>query len=143
MDGSKIPVQSLQSLISIYPVFFLFQLLARLEEVQQQRRSLHADKEALSLRLADREKQIDGLRSQMESSNHTSEQHRQSINQLHRENGVLRNQLNQHKLETRQLEVSGAAEYFAQTSKHTKSQLFPIKRVLDRFTATQVGRCSR
>lgn len=92
--------------------YFLLQHLARLEEVQKQRRSLHADKEALRLRLADREKQIDALGSQMENSTQMAEQHRQSINKLHRENNVLRNQLNQQKLETRQLEVSGAAETF-------------------------------
>ncbi|XP_075881894.1 uncharacterized protein LOC142887870 isoform X3 [Nelusetta ayraudi] len=79
------------------------QHLARLEEVQKQRRTLHADKEALRLRLVDREKQIDALRSQMENSTQMAEQHRQSIDKLHRENNLLSNQLNHHKLEIQKL----------------------------------------
>lgn len=93
----------------IHIFFILFQHLARLEEVQKQRQRLHADKEALRLSLADREKQIDALRSQMEDSTQMAAQHRQSIDKLHQENNVLSNQLKQHRLETRQLEVSGAA----------------------------------
>lgn len=89
---------------------FFLQHLARLEEVQKQRRTLHADKEALRLRLVDREKQIDALRSQMENSTRMAEQHRQSIDKLHRENNLLSNQLNHHKLEIQKLVVSSTAE---------------------------------
>lgn len=92
--------------------FFFLQHLARLEEVQKQRRTLHADKEALRLRLVDREKQIDALRSQVENSTQMAEQHRQSIDKLHQENNLLSNQLNQHKLEIQQLVVSSTAENF-------------------------------
>lgn len=89
---------------------FFFQHLARLKEAQKQRHALHADREALRLKLVDREKQIDALRSEMESSTEMTEQHRHTIDNLHRENNLLSNQLNQQKLEIQQLMVSSVAE---------------------------------
>lgn len=88
---------------------FFFQHLARLEEVQKQRHAWHADREALRLKLVDREKQIDALRSEMESSMEMTEQHRHTIDNLHQENNLLSNQLKQQKLEIQQLMVSSVA----------------------------------
>lgn len=91
-------------------MFGFFQHLARLEEVQKQRHALHADREALRLKLVDQEKQIDALRSEMESSMEMTEQHRHTIDNLHQENNLLSSQLNQQKLEIQQLMVSSVAE---------------------------------
>lgn len=78
---------------------------------------MHADKEALILRLVEREKQIDALKSQVENSTHMAEQHRQSIDKLRRENDILGNQLDQRKQEIQQLVVSRAAQNFSYLQK--------------------------
>ncbi|XP_078107394.1 uncharacterized protein LOC144518527 isoform X3 [Sander vitreus] len=70
--------------------------LARLEEAQSRCQALHAEVETLRQRLGDREKMI-------ESSIHMTVQHRSTIDELHQENSLLSNQLNQHKLEIQQL----------------------------------------
>ncbi|XP_054467233.1 coiled-coil domain-containing protein 158-like isoform X2 [Anoplopoma fimbria] len=63
--------------------------LARLEEAQSHCQTLHAEGETLRLKLDDREKMI--------------EMHNSIINDLHQENSLLSNQLNQHKLVIQQL----------------------------------------
>ncbi|XP_035846676.1 coiled-coil domain-containing protein 158-like isoform X10 [Sander lucioperca] len=70
--------------------------LARLEEAQSRCQALHAEVETLRQSLGDREKMI-------ESSIHMTAQHRSTIDELHQENSLLSNQLNQHKLEIQQL----------------------------------------
>ncbi|XP_070689527.1 coiled-coil domain-containing protein 158-like [Pempheris klunzingeri] len=77
--------------------------LARLEEAQSWCRTLHAEGETLRLKLGDREKMIDALRLQLESSIQMTVQHSRTIDNLHQENSLLSNQLNQHKLEIQQL----------------------------------------
>ncbi|XP_049907414.1 coiled-coil domain-containing protein 158-like isoform X7 [Epinephelus moara] len=76
--------------------------LARLEEAQSQCQILHAEGETLRLKLDEREKMMDILRLQMESSFQMTVQHSRTIDNLHQENSLLSNQLNQHKLEIRQ-----------------------------------------
>ncbi|KAA8592576.1 hypothetical protein FQN60_018031 [Etheostoma spectabile] len=70
--------------------------LARLEEAQSRCQALHAEVETLRQRLGDREKMIEG-------SIQITAQHRSTIEELHQENSLLSNQLNQHKLEIQQL----------------------------------------
>ena len=60
----------------------------------------------MRLKLNDREKMIDVLRLQMESSIQTTVQHSHTIDSLQQENSLLISQLNQHKLEIQQLRVS-------------------------------------
>ncbi|KAM9744382.1 coiled-coil domain-containing protein 158-like isoform 1-T2 [Menidia menidia] len=75
----------------------------RLEEAQGQCQSLQAEQETLRQKLSEREKMLDALKLQMESSIQTSVQHSNTIDSLKHENGLLINQLKQHKLETKQL----------------------------------------
>ncbi|XP_026199052.1 coiled-coil domain-containing protein 158 isoform X2 [Anabas testudineus] len=75
------------------------QCLFGLEEAQRRCQTLHAEGETLKLKLEDREKMINILRSQTESSVRMIEQHSHTIENLHQENSLLSNQLNQHKLE--------------------------------------------
>jgi len=77
-----------------------------LEEAQSQCQGLQAERETLRLKLNDREKMIDVLRLQMESSIQTTVQHSHTIDSLQQENSLLISQLNQHKLEIQQLRVS-------------------------------------
>ncbi|XP_034726694.1 coiled-coil domain-containing protein 158-like isoform X3 [Etheostoma cragini] len=72
--------------------------LARLEEAQSRCQALHAEVETLRQRLGDREKMIEG-------SIQITAQHRSTIEELHQENSLLSNQLNQHKLEIQQLKA--------------------------------------
>ncbi|XP_037338798.2 coiled-coil domain-containing protein 158-like isoform X1 [Pungitius pungitius] len=67
--------------------------LARLEEAQSRCQTLHAEGEALRLRLDDREKRTEGS---IQMQNRT-------INDLHQQNGLLSNQLNQRTLAIQQL----------------------------------------
>ena len=60
----------------------------------------------LRLKLEDREKMVDLLRLQMESTTQMTVQHGRSIDSLHNEKSRLSNQLNEHKLEIQQLRVS-------------------------------------
>ncbi|XP_047448118.1 coiled-coil domain-containing protein 158-like isoform X5 [Mugil cephalus] len=77
--------------------------LTKLEETQSQCKTLQAEQEELKLKLNDREKTIDVLRMETESSVQITVQHRHTIDSLHQENSLLSNQLNQHKLEIQQL----------------------------------------
>ncbi|XP_072243585.1 uncharacterized protein [Leuresthes tenuis] len=77
--------------------------LTRLEEAQSQCQTLQAEQETLRLKLNDREKMIDVLRLQLESSVQTTVQHSHTIDSLQQENSLLTSQLNQHKLEIQQL----------------------------------------
>ncbi|XP_033974163.1 coiled-coil domain-containing protein 158-like isoform X1 [Trematomus bernacchii] len=73
--------------------------LARLEEAQSRGQALQAEGETLRLKLIDREKMI-------ESSVQMTVQHGRTIHDLHQENSLLSNQLNQlnlHKREIQQL----------------------------------------
>ncbi|XP_030273607.1 coiled-coil domain-containing protein 158-like isoform X3 [Sparus aurata] len=79
------------------------QHLARLEEAQSWCQTLHADGETVRRKLDDKEKMTDILRLQMESSVQMTVQHNRTINNLHQENSLLSNQLNQHKVENQQL----------------------------------------
>ncbi|XP_040899244.1 coiled-coil domain-containing protein 158-like isoform X2 [Toxotes jaculatrix] len=79
------------------------QHLSRLEEAQSWCKTMHIEGETLRLKLDEREKLIDILRLQMESSVQMTVQHSRTIDNLHQENNLLSNQLNQHKLETQQL----------------------------------------
>uniref|UniRef100_A0A8D3E3C1 Coiled-coil domain-containing protein 158-like n=1 Tax=Scophthalmus maximus TaxID=52904 RepID=A0A8D3E3C1_SCOMX len=82
------------------------ELRLRQQEGQQhlsQCQTLQVEGETLRLKLEDREKLVDILRLQMESSVQMSAQHSCTIDSLHQENSLLRNQLNQHKLEIQHL----------------------------------------
>ncbi|XP_045889785.1 coiled-coil domain-containing protein 158-like isoform X4 [Micropterus dolomieu] len=79
--------------------------LAKLEEAQRRCQTLHAEGETLRLKLDEGEKMIDILRLQVESSTVMIVQHRRTIDNLHQENSLLSNQLNQHKLESQQLKT--------------------------------------
>ncbi|XP_008304332.1 coiled-coil domain-containing protein 158 [Stegastes partitus] len=79
------------------------QHLARLAEAQSRCRTLQAEQDTLRLKLDDREKMIDALRLQMESSIQMTVQHRHTVDSVQQENSLLSNQLNQHKLEIQQL----------------------------------------
>ncbi|KAM9360187.1 uncharacterized protein ABDE67_000820 [Symphorus nematophorus] len=81
------------------------QHLARLEETQSQCQTLQADGETLRLKLGDQEKMIDVMRLQMDSSMQMAVQHSRTIDNLHQENSLLSNQLNQHKLKIQQLKA--------------------------------------
>ncbi|XP_063753872.1 coiled-coil domain-containing protein 158-like isoform X3 [Eleginops maclovinus] len=70
--------------------------LARLKEAQSRCQALHAEGDTLRLKLIDREKMI-------ESGVQMTVQHGSTIDDLHKENGLLSNQLNQYKLEIQQL----------------------------------------
>ncbi|XP_035641009.1 coiled-coil domain-containing protein 158-like isoform X2 [Oncorhynchus keta] len=76
---------------------------ARLEEAQGICQALRAETEVLRLKLEDREKMVDLLRLQMESTTQMTVQHGRSIDSLHNEKSRLSNQLNEHKLEIQQL----------------------------------------
>ena len=92
-----------------------FQHLARLEEAQSWCQTLHADGETLKRKLDDKEKMTDILRLQMESSAQMTVQHNRTIDNLHKENSLLSNQLNQHKVEIQQLRVRSKAQNFTIT----------------------------
>lgn len=81
-----------------------------MEEAQRRCQTLHAEGETLRLKLDEGEKMIDILRLQVESSTVMIVQHRRTIDNLHQENSLLSNQLNQHKLESQQLKVRRMAE---------------------------------
>ncbi|XP_040010721.1 coiled-coil domain-containing protein 158-like isoform X2 [Xiphias gladius] len=81
------------------------QHLSWLEEAQSRCQTLNVEGETLRLKLDDREKLIDILRVQMESSVQKTVQHSRTIDNLHQENGLLSNQLNQQKLEIQQLKA--------------------------------------
>ncbi|XP_075960751.1 uncharacterized protein LOC142964350 isoform X1 [Anarhichas minor] len=67
--------------------------LARLEEAQSRCQTLRAEGETLRLKLDDRENTIES----------SIQMHNSTIDDFHRENSLLSNQLNQHKLEIQQL----------------------------------------
>lgn len=92
-----------------------FQHLARLEEAQSWCQTLHADGEMVRRKLDDKEKMTEILRLQMESSVEMTVQHNRTINNLHQENSLLSNQLNQHKVEIQQLRVRSIAQNFTIT----------------------------
>ncbi|XP_041854387.1 coiled-coil domain-containing protein 158-like isoform X2 [Melanotaenia boesemani] len=79
------------------------QHLVRLEEARSQCQTLQAEQETLRLKLNEREKMMDDLTLQMESSVQMTVQHRHMIDSLQQENNLLINQLNQHKLDIHQL----------------------------------------
>nr|XP_019954864.1 PREDICTED: coiled-coil domain-containing protein 158 isoform X2 [Paralichthys olivaceus] len=82
------------------------ELQLRLQEAQQHHswcQTLHIEGETLRLKLDDREKLIDILQLQLESSVQMKAQHSHTIDNLHQKNNLLSNQLNQHKLEIQQL----------------------------------------
>lgn len=81
-----------------------------MEEAQRRCQTLHAEGETLRLKLDEGEKMMDILRLQVESSTVMIVQHRRTIDNLHQENSLLSNQLNQHKLESQQLKVRRMAE---------------------------------
>lgn len=81
-----------------------------MEEAQSWCQTLHAEGETLRLKLDDREKMIDTLRLQMESSIQMTAQHSRTVDSLHQENSLLSNQLNQHKVEIQQLRVRNETE---------------------------------
>ncbi|XP_056232730.1 coiled-coil domain-containing protein 158-like [Seriola aureovittata] len=76
------------------------QHLSWLEEAQSRCQTLHVEGETLKLKLDDREKMTAMLLLQMESS---VQMHSRTIDNLHQENSLLSNQLNQQKLEIQQL----------------------------------------
>ncbi|XP_034547793.1 coiled-coil domain-containing protein 158-like isoform X2 [Notolabrus celidotus] len=78
------------------------QYLVRLDVAQRQCQILQAEEQTLRLQLDDRERMLDDLRLEMESSIQMSVQHSRAINNLHQENSLLSNQLNQHKQEMEQ-----------------------------------------
>ncbi|XP_073322450.1 coiled-coil domain-containing protein 158-like isoform X3 [Pagrus major] len=110
------------------------QHLARLEEAQSRCQTLHADEETLRLKLDDREKMIDILRLQMESSVQMTVQHNCTIDNLHRENSLLSNQLNQHKMQIQQLR--------AELDQH-KSDLAAAERERQRLQASVAEQSQR
>ncbi|XP_042344859.1 coiled-coil domain-containing protein 158-like isoform X3 [Plectropomus leopardus] len=77
--------------------------LARLDEAQNRCQALHAEGEALRLKLDERDKMMGILRLQMENGIQMTVQHSRTIDDLQQENTLLSNQLNQHKLEIQQL----------------------------------------
>ncbi|XP_041643766.1 coiled-coil domain-containing protein 158-like [Cheilinus undulatus] len=79
------------------------QLYGRLEEAEQQCQILQAQGETLRLQLDDRERMMGVLRLQMESSIQMAVQHSHTIDNLHQENSLISNQLNQQKQEVQQL----------------------------------------
>ncbi|XP_039906991.1 coiled-coil domain-containing protein 158-like isoform X2 [Simochromis diagramma] len=79
------------------------QHLNRLKEAQSQCQTLQIEQETLKLKLSDREKTIDLLKFQIESSIQMTVQQSCTIDDLQQENSLLSNQLNQHKLEMQQL----------------------------------------
>ncbi|XP_029999492.1 coiled-coil domain-containing protein 158-like isoform X3 [Sphaeramia orbicularis] len=79
------------------------QHVACLDEARSQCHKLHAERDTLCMQLNDGEKMIEILRLQLESSSQMTAQHVHTIDSLHRENSLLSNQLNQHKLEILQL----------------------------------------
>nr|XP_046241377.1 coiled-coil domain-containing protein 158-like isoform X1 [Scatophagus argus] len=81
------------------------QHLAKLEEAERRCQTLHADRKTLRQKVDDREKMMNVLRLQMERSSQMTVKHSSAIDNLHQENSLLSNQLNQHKLEIQQLRV--------------------------------------
>ncbi|XP_065804481.1 coiled-coil domain-containing protein 158 isoform X2 [Labrus bergylta] len=79
------------------------QHLARLEEAQRQCQVLRSERETLRLQLDNQERKIDVLRSQMESGVQMTVQNSRTIDNLHQENSLLSNQLNQHKADIQQM----------------------------------------
>lgn len=80
----------------------MFQHLSWWQEAQSRCQTLHVEGETLQLKLDDQDKLIAMLRLQVESS---VQMHSRTIDNLHQENSLLSNQLNQHKLENQQLRV--------------------------------------
>ncbi|KAG7221301.1 hypothetical protein INR49_017368 [Caranx melampygus] len=78
------------------------QHLSWFQEAQSRCQTLHVEGETLKLKLDEQDKLIAMLRLQNESS---AQMHSRTIDNLHQENGLLSNQLNQHKLENQQLRV--------------------------------------
>ncbi|XP_071339688.1 coiled-coil domain-containing protein 158-like isoform X2 [Trachinotus anak] len=97
------------------------QRLSWLEEAQNRCQRLHVEGETLRLKLDDREKLIAMLRLQMEGS---VQMHSRTIENLHQENSLLSNRLNQHKLEIQQLgaELDQSKSDLA-TAEHQRRQL--------------------
>ncbi|XP_049433759.1 coiled-coil domain-containing protein 158-like isoform X2 [Epinephelus fuscoguttatus] len=108
--------------------------LARLEEAQSQCQMLHAEGETLRLKLDKREKMMDILRLQMESSFQMTVQHSRTIENLHQENSLLSNQLNQRKLEIRQ--------HRAELDQH-KSDLAAAEHERQQLQASVAEQCQR
>ncbi|XP_024860846.1 coiled-coil domain-containing protein 158 isoform X1 [Kryptolebias marmoratus] len=79
------------------------QHLVSFKDAQSRCQTLQAEQETLRMKLNDGEKMINVLRLQIESSVRTAERHRDTIDNLQQENGLLIKQLNQHKLEIQQL----------------------------------------
>ncbi|XP_074526752.1 coiled-coil domain-containing protein 158-like [Halichoeres trimaculatus] len=79
------------------------QFLVRLEVAQTQNQILQAEEETLRLQLDDRDRKLEDLRLEMESSIQMSAQHSCAINNLQQENSLLSNRLNQHKQDMEQL----------------------------------------
>lgn len=75
------------------------QHMASLDEARAEYQNLHTEADTLRLKLEDKEKMIDILRVQLESSIEKTAENGSTIDNLHQENGLLSNQLNQHKLE--------------------------------------------
>lgn len=90
---------------------WFFQHLDRLEEAQRQYQTLHVDREALGMKVDDQEKMINILRLQVENNTQVTVQQAQTINILHQENSFLSQQLNQHKLNMKQLRVRSFAQH--------------------------------
>ncbi|XP_074495198.1 uncharacterized protein LOC141769724 [Sebastes fasciatus] len=90
------------------------QHLARLDKTKSCCQTLHAEGETLRLKLHDRERMIES----------NIQMHSRTIDDLHQENSLLSNQLNQHKLEFQQLRVRNVAKNFieAELDRH-KSDL--------------------
>ncbi|XP_036954412.1 coiled-coil domain-containing protein 158-like isoform X1 [Acanthopagrus latus] len=110
------------------------QHLARLEEAQSWCQTLHADGETLKRKLDEKEKMTDILRLQMESSAQMTVQHNRTIDNLHKENSLLSNQLNQHKVEIQQLR--------AELDQH-KSDLAAVDRERQRLQASVAEQSQR
>lgn len=80
--------------------------MASLDEARAEYQNLHTEADTLRLKLEDKEKMVDILRVQLESSIEKTAENGSTIDNLHQENGLLSNQLNQHKLEILHLRVS-------------------------------------
>ncbi|XP_059192432.1 coiled-coil domain-containing protein 158-like isoform X3 [Centropristis striata] len=101
--------------------------LARLEEAQSRCQTLHAEGETLRRKLDVQEKVI-------ESSVQMRVQQSQAIDDLHQENSLFSNQLNQHKLESKQLR--------AELDRH-KSELAAIEQEKQQLQASVADQSQR
>nr|XP_043882591.1 coiled-coil domain-containing protein 158-like isoform X2 [Solea senegalensis] len=103
------------------------ELQLRQQEAQQHRSQCHTlqgEGEMLRLKLDDREKLIDGLRLQMESGAQMVLQHSHTIDNLHQQNSLLSNQLNQNKLEIQHIRAElDQSRSDVATAEHEKRQL--------------------